>query len=167
MKIFHDLRLAFVWMKFTGVYIGNSGSAKNINYLKRVGITHVLNTAKGFEDYAGVNTNSAFYEPYNIKYLGLDLCDYPQANIAQYFDSSSHFIENALKDGAGKVLVHCFMGMSRSSTITAAFLMIKRDMSARDALILLRKSRHIFPNSGFLEALADLDYELARERENP
>lgn len=56
------------------------------------------------------------------------------------------------------------MGISRSATITTAFLMIKRDMTAKEALIQVKKNRNVFPNEGFLRQLADLDNTLVKQR---
>lgn len=64
----------------------------------------------------------------------------------------------------GKVLVNCLMGMSRSSTCVLAYLMIRQNMTAIDALTVVRRHREIRPNDGFLKQLADLDNELRRER---
>lgn len=61
---------------------------------------------------------------------------------------------------SGRVLVHCFMGVSRSATCALAFLMIKRGMSLTEALALVRSRRDIHPNEGFLRQLQLLDREL-------
>lgn len=65
----------------------------------------------------------------------------------------------------GKALVHCQMGISRSSTCAIAYLMINRKMSAADAIRTVRLRRDIRPNDGFLQQLADLDNELRRDRQ--
>ena len=57
------------------------------------------------------------------------------------------------------------MGMSRSSTCVLAYLMLKKDMTALDALQEVRRHREIRPNDGFLRQLADLDNKLKKERE--
>ena len=57
------------------------------------------------------------------------------------------------------------MGMSRSSTCVLAFLMIKRGMTACEAIEQVRTRREIRPNNGFLEQLANLDNKLRRDRE--
>ncbi|QQP32518.1 Uncharacterized protein FKW44_024458, partial [Caligus rogercresseyi] len=69
-----------------------------------------------------------------------------------------------------KVLVNCMMGMSRSSTCVLAYLMLRQNMTAVEALSEVRRHRDIRPNDGFLRQLADLDNRLRRERgllENP
>ncbi|XP_047494727.1 dual specificity protein phosphatase 3-like [Penaeus chinensis] len=147
---------------YPGLYIGDLGAAKNKDYLKQVGITHVVNTAQG-NKFATVDTDEAYYTDVGIKYLGMKLLDVPTANIAQYFEAGADFIDEALSSG-GRVLVHCFMGISRSATIACAFLMLKRRLGAQEALETLRKNRSIYPNDGFLNQLADLDNKLRKER---
>ena len=39
-----------------------------------------------------------------------------------------------VSETSGVVLVHCLMGMSRSSTLVLAFLMLRRGMGVTDAL---------------------------------
>ena len=57
------------------------------------------------------------------------------------------------------------MGMSRSSTCVLAYLMLKQEMSAVQALKEVRRYREVRPNDGFLRQLADLDNKLRKERE--
>ena len=64
----------------------------------------------------------------------------------------------------GKVLVNCLMGMSRSSTCVLAYLMLRQNMTAVEALTAVRRYREVRPNDGFLRQLADLDNKLRRER---
>lgn len=75
-----------------------SAAAKKKDYLMRVGITHVLNTAQG-NKFASVDTDAEFYSDMNIKYLGMRLLDVPTANITQFFDSGAQFIDDALSSG--------------------------------------------------------------------
>lgn len=147
-----------------------------------LGITHVVNAAQGI-GFGMVDTNEQFYRPFNIQYMGLALCDDPNVAINEYFDSVSNFIDDALSQKGkfliistkmqiklldkinpyiylifvGKVLVHCIMGISRSATITIAYLMIKKGLRAKEAVEKVKKARDIRPNNGFLKQLAQLD----------
>ena len=83
-----------------------------------------------------------YYEPWGITYKGIQLVDVPQTNIAIYFNEVVDFIDQALTAG-GKILVNCEMGMSRSSTCVLAYLMLRHQMSAGEALAKVRPdTRH-------------------------
>lgn len=147
---------------YPGIYIGDGATAKNKEYLKRLGITHLLNTAEG-RRCGFVNTNSDYYRNTTIKYLGLAIMDLPSINISKYFYEAANFIDEAISTG-GKVYVHCLLGVSRSATCVLAYLMIKKNMPAVDALRLVRRRRAVHPNDGFLRQLAQLDNHLRRQR---
>lgn len=61
---------------------------------------------------------------------------------------------------AGNVLVHCAMGLSRSSSLVLAYLMIDENLTLVDAIKAVAANRNICPNAGFLEQLRDLDKQL-------
>jgi len=148
---------------YPNIYIGDASSAKNKQYLVKLGITHVVNTAEG-KLFGMVDTDQEFYKNTPIKYLGFSIMDLPVSNISQHFYEVADFMEKAIKVEGGKVLVHCLMGMSRSSTCVLAYLMIKEGMSAGDALRQVRQHRDIRPNDGFLLQLVQLESRLRRER---
>ncbi|PSN46363.1 hypothetical protein C0J52_12918 [Blattella germanica] len=147
---------------YPNIYIGDAATAKSIPYLTEMGINNVLNTAEG-NGFGMVNTNREYYKKTSIRYLGLPLKDLPMTNISKYFNETADFIDCAIRSG-GKVLVHCLMGMSRSSTCVLSYLMIKEGMTAADALRRVRLNREIYPNEGFLHQLAELDNKLKRDR---
>ncbi|KAG6794622.1 dual specificity protein phosphatase 3 [Apis mellifera caucasica] len=144
------------------IYIGDAVTAKNKKYLKMLGITHLLNAAEG-KRFGFVNTNKNYYSDITIKYLGLPLIDLCSTDISKYFFTIADFIDEAISSG-GKVFVHCMLGISRSATCVLAYLMIKKEMLATDAIRTVRKNRFIQPNNGFLNQLATLDNHLRRQR---
>ncbi|XP_034427330.1 dual specificity protein phosphatase 13-like isoform X2 [Hippoglossus hippoglossus] len=83
-----------------------------------------------------------------------------------YFQPAADFIQKALKSPDGKVLVHCIMGMSRSSTLVLAYLMIHRQLPLKRALQKLIQKRAIYPNRNFLALLLDLDLQLTRKEKS-
>ncbi|XP_034184588.1 dual specificity protein phosphatase 3 isoform X1 [Osmia lignaria lignaria] len=147
---------------YPAIYIGDAATAKNIVYLKRLGITHLLNAAQG-KKFGFVNTDERYYSNTAIKYLGLPLADLCTTDISKYFYTAATFIDEAVSTG-GKVFVHCMLGISRSATCVLAYLMIKKEMLAVDAIRAVRKNRFIEPNRGFLHQLAQLDNHLRRQR---
>ncbi|KAI1297127.1 Dual specificity protein phosphatase 13 isoform A [Halotydeus destructor] len=140
---------------YPNILIGDQGSAKNKNYLRLIGVTHVLNCAEG-SHYCQVNTGGHYYAEASIKYMGINVIDVPQAKISLHFHECSDFIDRALQNG-GRLLIHCMVGLSRSATIALAYLMLKRDMSLEEALRTVRKQREVRPNDGFLKQLIDLE----------
>ncbi|KAG7492787.1 hypothetical protein MATL_G00018300 [Megalops atlanticus] len=81
-----------------------------------------------------------------------------------YFRPAADFIHKALKQSDGKVLVHCIMGMSRSSTLVLAYLMLYHQLPLYNAIQEVIKKRAIYPNRNFLALLLDLDLQLNRKR---
>ena len=81
-------------------------TAKNKNYLKRLGITHIVNAAEG-KHYDFVNTNKAFYRDLLSDYLGLPIADWASTNISKYFYLVSDFIDTAVASG-GTIQLHIF-----------------------------------------------------------
>ncbi|XP_076161561.1 dual specificity protein phosphatase 3 isoform X2 [Ptiloglossa arizonensis] len=147
---------------YPGIYIGDVATAKNKLYLNKLGITHLLNCAAG-QGFGFANTGKNFYQDTTIRYLGLPLSDFITTDISKYFYTAAEFIDEAVSTG-GKAFVHCMVGMSRSATCVLAYLMIKKEMLAVDAIQTVRKNRCIQPNMGFIRQLAQLDNQLRRQR---
>lgn len=72
--------------------------AVNKARLKRIGITHILNTAHG----TGVYTNESFYAGMNIKYMGIEVDDFPDADISVHFRPTAEFLDDALLTHKGR-----------------------------------------------------------------
>lgn len=143
---------------YPGIFIGDEGAAKNKEYLRGIGITHVLNAAEGLH-IGQVDTNATYYKGTPIVYLGLPLMDLPESQISTHFNEAASFIEGALQS-RGKVLVHCVMGMSRSATIVIAYLMLRKGLNAEAAVRSIRMHRDVRPNDGFLQQLCELERQL-------
>ena len=63
----------------------------------------------------------------------VDAEDSAEEDLIHHFDDCFRFIESARSEDNGGVLVHCFMGYSRSSTIVLSYLMRKEGLSLKDA----------------------------------
>ncbi|XP_030607178.1 serine/threonine/tyrosine-interacting-like protein 2 isoform X2 [Archocentrus centrarchus] len=144
------------------IFIAEKSVAVNKARLKRMGITHILNTAHG----TGVYTNESFYASMNIKYMGIEVDDFPDADISPHFRATAEFLDDALLTHKGKVLVVSMMGISRSAILVASYLMIFHNMTIMEALTSIRKKRAINPNEGFLKQLRELNETLMEERDD-
>lgn len=141
----------------TGIIIGNGETICDLDYLKSVGATHVLNTAEQH-----VQVSQARYASRGIQYYGFHVDDLPHCNISRYFHRTTEFIDRAVT-GGGLVVVNCYMGLSRSASCVIAYLMTKHDMSFERALDFVKKSRQVRPNEGFVRQLRDLEFSLKKK----
>nr|XP_060625104.1 dual specificity protein phosphatase 13A [Anolis sagrei ordinatus] len=129
--------------------------------LWKMGISHVLNAAHGTlycqepHDFYGTT----------IEYHGVPAHDLPDFDISPYFYPAAEFIHKALATPGAKIFVHCAIGISRSSSLVLAYLMIYHHLSLAEAIQTVKKHRWIFPNHGFLKQLRNLDIQL-REKQS-
>ncbi|OTF78503.1 dual specificity protein phosphatase 3-like protein [Euroglyphus maynei] len=141
-------------------------AARSKPFLKDIGVTHVLNCALTHcLTYNDMKFDQEYYQDFRIKFKGLELDDICTENIARYFDEAIEFIDDAMASG-GKVLVHCLAGISRSATITIAYLMERHSMTIEDAIKTVKQNRRIYPNEGFLKQLVELDFKLRKRSIN-
>jgi dual specificity phosphatase 12 len=128
------------------LWLGGLDLIYDLEFLKENKITHVVSV---IED--DIST-SAMYT-LHIKQMLVRIMDRDDAPIADAFERAVAFIDEALT-GGGAVYVHCLMGISRSPTIVAAYLIKRRQMTRDDALSYLVERRPIVdPNDGFRTAL--------------
>ena len=70
-----------------------------------------------------VNVEEAALAEAGIKYLGLNLDDNEDQEIGSQFQKTGEWINEAItQDDNNKVLINCWAGISRSSTIATAYL---------------------------------------------
>ena len=126
------------------LYLGNIDDINNFDFIKNNNIQLIINCA--------IEINPPLYK--NIEIINLNLCDDPLQKI--YFNllnSISDKINQFLQLNIG-VLINCFAGISRSSTIVIAYLMNKYNMNLDDAYSHVFNRRSIIqPNPGFLKIL--------------
>lgn len=120
------------------VFLGCENSQLDLEYLRSIGVTHVLQAAMYCDQ----------VQKEELVYKVLEIDDSPDENIKLHFEDSIDFMKNA----EGNVLVHCVSGISRSATIVIAYLMKIQDMTFQQAFDFVKERRSIVsPNSGFRE----------------
>jgi protein-tyrosine phosphatase len=136
----------FKWM-----YLGTFETACNPSDLRRLKINYVLNCA-----YDCKNTNLSK----GVTELHLKVKDDIDFEIFDYFEQANKFINNVRNHG-GVILVHCKLGVSRSPSFVAAYLMKYFNFSLDSALKFIRKSRpQVKPNEGFMNYLQKYEQAL-------
>ena len=126
-----------------GLYIGDLSQATSQRWLENHNITHIVNTTQEIKNVF----------PHNYIYLNLFLIDNPSQSLDSALERSNRFIRNAIA-GGGVVLVHCYAGISRSSSIVIYYLMKSRGWKYHQVYNYL-KERHprAYPNYGFSKQL--------------
>lgn len=135
------------------LFIGNRHAAKNLCLLKEHGITHVVNCADELEHYV------ENYESNDIKWLFLPMldCSY-EGDVESYIPHAIPFIDDAVTNNQ-KVLIHCAAGISRSSSITIAYLMHKYNLRYERAFSRVKSKRSCCrPNNRFVTQLKNYDF---------
>ncbi|XP_033626479.1 dual specificity protein phosphatase 22-like [Asterias rubens] len=130
-----------------GLFVGNFRDAKDQEALRNHNITHIV----------AIHDHPKGQLPH-IEYLCLNSADTPTANISQFFYKSTEFIHNC-RVNQGCVLVHCIAGVSRSVTLTVAYLMTVTDHGWRDCLKAVKQARQVAnPNFGFQRQLQTFEH---------
>ena len=125
------------------IFLGSYKNASDKEEIRLLNIKYVLNCA--IECYSHYSKE--------IKYLHLKLCDHPNFNILNFLDKAVSFIEEA-KNNNSNILIHCQLGISRSTSCLIAYLIKAMNYTTMTALQFIKKKRRIvMPNYGFLEQL--------------
>ena len=103
------------------LYLGNLKGASDLNALKAVGITHVLQVASGMKPYF----------PKDLKYKVISVMDTSSVSLIRHFPAAISFIKEGM--AAGGVMVHCYAGVSRSASCVIAYLMQEKNMQFQEA----------------------------------
>jgi len=138
-----------------GLYVGSFRDARDENQLLENKITHIVS----------VHNNPKAFDK-RRDYMCICASDHPDEDLSMYFSTVNDFIHEARLSGGG-VLLHCFQGVSRSVTLTTAYVMTITDLGWREALNVVRGARkQAYPNMGFKKLLRIFEQKnLAAERQ--
>ena len=134
--------------------MGSVGTAYNERKLRSLKVTHILTISECLPPKF----------PNEFEYKVVEIEDDQRAKLHLHFTECLDFIKAAL-DAGGTVLVHCFAGVSRSATITIAYVMKHLNKSLPEALEFVRNKRPwICPNPGFMAQLRGFSNYLQRDK---
>ncbi|KAI0284400.1 protein-tyrosine phosphatase-like protein [Russula brevipes] len=169
------------------LYLGNLNHAANAYMLHALGITHVVSVGEcalippptdssagkmpspivvhgGSEQRGNLYTEE---REGRIKVLDIKgVCDDGIDTLEPQLAPVCEWIDRAREQG-GKVLVHCRVGVSRSATVTIAYVMKYLGISLAEAYLIVRSRRLsvlIQPNMRLLYNLCVWEVKLAHER---
>ncbi|KAJ3530575.1 hypothetical protein NMY22_g8515 [Coprinellus aureogranulatus] len=180
------------------LYLGNLNHASNVYMLHALGITHVVSVGEcallpppyhmvGHPSSSVNNAGPACAPRGNgaqrsghgslwieeregrIKVLDIKgVCDDGIDTLEPQLEPICDWIDKAREEG-GQVLVHCRVGVSRSATVTIAYVMKHLSLPLVDAYLIVRSRRLsvlIQPNMRLLYNLCGWEIKLAKERAN-
>ena len=146
-----------------GIFIGNvhsvigNYSTNDDDILSEINIKVVISalTEEEYEDYM-----IGEQDFHNIEWIRLVIDDDKDEKISQYFFEVHNIINKALVENKN-VIVHCAAGISRSSSLVIAYLMIENRWLYEEAYNYVKSKRSIInPNIGFVKQLKALEYRL-------
>lgn len=119
------------------IYLGSAFNAASYETLKEKNIKVIMNATMEISD----------YYPDEFVYLRYKLYDNNKHRIKKYLEKSFDDIKKYQKEMEGNILIHCFMGASRSASIVIYYLMRThkhddgRSFTFDDAVQFLRSKR--------------------------
>ena len=120
----------------SNLYIGSfPESLKDINTLKRIGVTAVLNLQTGDDErYLKIDWRELekTYEIYGIKVRRIPVGDFDPEDLEEKLPACIRELHDLLSSGH-VVYLHCSAGSSRSPTVAIAYLSWHRGMTLNDA----------------------------------
>lgn len=110
------------------IYLGSAFNAASYETLKKHGIETIINMTREISN----------YYPDEFNYIQYELHDNNKNRIINYLESAYLDIVN---NQEGNILIHCYMGASRSASIMIYYLMKKYDYTFDDALNFIKDKR--------------------------
>lgn len=131
------------WSKPThaidNIYLGSAFNAASYDLLKELNITLIINATTEISNY--------YEESNEFTYVRYKLYDNNKNSIKKYLESSFNDIKQHQDSNKGNILIHCFMGASRSASVVLYYLMrTKKHQDGKsytfdDAMSYLRNKR--------------------------
>ncbi|KAJ7841578.1 protein-tyrosine phosphatase-like protein [Mycena olivaceomarginata] len=97
------------------LFLGSEAGARNLEMLRRRGITHILTVM------ADPVPRRATAAEDDFRRMQIPVQDWPDQELMSHFKDANDFIDAARLTAQEGVLVHCYQGVSRSATIVAAY----------------------------------------------
>ncbi|PUU76726.1 protein-tyrosine phosphatase-like protein [Tuber borchii] len=128
-----------------GLFLGNLAAAESLAILKTYSITHVLSLTHSLP---------VVPEEAGVIHRHVPILDVPTQNILSVIDTCLDFITEALCGEGNNILVHCYLGKSRSGGVVVAYVMKKQNIPLALAHTFVKSKRPlVHPNRAFRSQL--------------
>ena len=138
------------------IYLGNACDASYFYKLKENNITSIINVTDEIPNYFKGD----------FTYLKISINDINSEHFTpKQFEAVLEFIKQQQENFPDKnILIHCYMGSSRSATIVILYLMTKHNMTLEKAIHFIKQKRDIINiNTTFLTDLRNYQKQLKKK----
>ncbi|KAF9581411.1 hypothetical protein BGW38_001586 [Lunasporangiospora selenospora] len=133
------------------IYLGPYSTTRNLEELQREGITHIVTLWDRSE-----SKLLKLHHQEHFRYLSLEISDATTQNLIALFPAVKQFIDEAIMQQNGKVLVNCMNGISRSPAFVVAYLMETTGEEYETVYRFVQTKRFcVNPNPGFRHQLEE------------
>ncbi|XP_077588775.1 protein phosphatase Slingshot homolog 3 isoform X1 [Stigmatopora nigra] len=140
---------------FDYLYLGSEWNAANLEELQKNNVGYILNVTREIDNFF----------PESFTYMNIRVYDVESTDLLPYWTDTYKFINAARKSGQA-VLVHCKMGVSRSSSTVIAYAMKQQRWPLDVAWSYVRDRRAVVkPNDSFARQLQTYDGILNASRQ--
>ena len=113
------------------IYLGSAYNASNYDLLKSYNIRYIIN----------ITNEISNHFPDDFIYLNFKILDNNKDKIVDFLEESLKVIKEYQKNNDGSILIHCFMGASRSATVVAHYLIKEHHLTPELAIVFLKEKR--------------------------
>lgn len=129
------------------IYLGSAYNAASYDILNALNIKYIINVTHEISNY--------FENCYDISYHNIKIRDNGNESIVPYLDESFNLIEQFLETNNGNILVHCYMGSSRSVSIVVHYIARKENKEIKDVIDKIKELRpSINPAINFIDQIS-------------
>eukprot|EP00040_Diaphanoeca_grandis_P041763 m.263454 g.263454 ORF g.263454 m.263454 type:complete len:362 (+) comp50535_c0_seq1:310-1395(+) len=134
------------------VFIGSRKDACNKELLNRLGINAIVNATKDCPHH--------FEDDNSFNYFRVPVKDTWNQDLPSHFPDCFKFIDR-MRSSGNKILIHCTAGISRSATLTIAYIMFSERQALSSAYTFVKSKRPaISPNLDFMGELQQYEKTL-------
>ena len=115
------------------IYLGSAYNASNKELLQSYNIRYIIN----------ITNEISNHFPDDFVYFNFKIQDNNKDRLYDFLEESYQKIKEFQKNNDGAILVHCFMGASRSATVVAHYIIKEHDYTPDLAIVFIKEKRII------------------------
>mgnify|MGYP003334809269 FL=1 len=115
------------------IYLGSAYNASNKELLQSYNIRYIIN----------ITNEISNHFPDDFVYFNFKIQDNNKDRLFDFLEESYRKIKEYQNNNDGAILVHCFMGASRSATVVAHYIIKEHDYTPDLAIVFIKEKRII------------------------